>query len=173
MKDFGQLPTILQKFFRSRRVPAQDVGDLTQETLLRVLRCSREESLDSFEAFAIGVAKRVLCEYWRRARKAQLHRDISDVVELAGHSNPQTDALRRERGALCHKALARLPERTGRLLVKRFIEGVPRTTLAREERVSTAAIDVRVCRAKRELKKRVGLVARRGGSVPMNRRSGQ
>ena len=41
------------------------------------------------------------------------------------------------------------------LLLKRFVEEVPSRTIAREEGISTDAIDMRVYRAKRELKKRM------------------
>ena len=41
------------------------------------------------------------------------------------------------------------------LLVKRFVEEVPSRTIAREEGISTDAVDMRVYRAKRELKKRM------------------
>jgi RNA polymerase sigma factor (sigma-70 family) len=153
MRNATQLSKKLRKFFCSRRVPGQDVGDLAQETILRVLRRSRKESLDSTEAFAIGVSRHVLSEYWRRAKKARFHQDISGAVGLAGHSDPLTDALRRERGSLVRQALARLPERTRRLLVKRFMEKVPRRTIASTEGVCVGTIDVRVCRARRELTK--------------------
>jgi DNA-directed RNA polymerase specialized sigma24 family protein len=41
------------------------------------------------------------------------------------------------------------------LLVRRFVEEVPSRTIAREEGISTDAVDMRVYRAKRELKKRM------------------
>ncbi len=54
------------------------------------------------------------------------------------------------------------------LLVKRFVEEVPSRTIAREEGISTDAIDMRVYRAKRELKKRMDheRAARENGSPP-------
>jgi DNA-directed RNA polymerase specialized sigma24 family protein len=39
--------------------------------------------------------------------------------------------------------------------VKRFVEEVPSRAIAREEGISTDAVDMRVYRAKRELKKRM------------------
>ncbi len=155
MKDLGQLPTTLRKYFCAHRVPEQDRGDLVQETLLRVLRCSREEPLTSVEAFSIGVAKRVLSEYWRRAKKGRTHQDLSGVVGLAGHSNQLADALEQERALLCRRVLSHLPERMTSLLVRRFVDEVPGPKIAREEGISTNAIDIRVYEAKREFREQL------------------
>ncbi|HEX7614645.1 MAG TPA: RNA polymerase sigma factor [Thermoanaerobaculia bacterium] len=155
--EIGRLPEKLRRFFLSRGVRTEDdARDLAQETLLRVLqRLSRGELLDSPEAFSLGVAKNVFFEYCRRVAKAHAHDGLSGAVDLAGGEDPLTEALASSQAVRFRRALELLPERMKSLLLKRFVEEVPSRTLAREEGISTDAIDMRVYRAKRELKKRM------------------
>ena len=76
-------------------------------------------------------------------------------MELPGRENPLTDALVNSRRLIIRKALTLLPDKMRDLLVRRFVEEVPSRTIAREEGISTDAVDMRVYRAKRELKKRM------------------
>lgn len=155
--ELGRLPEKLRRFFLSRGVRTEDEArDLAQETLLRVLqRASRGEALESPEAFALGVAKNVFFEYCRRVAKSNAHDGLSGVLDLAGGENPLTDALASSRRLRFRRALDLLPERMRALLVKRFVEEVPSRAIAREEGITTDAVDMRVYRAKRELKKRM------------------
>lgn len=156
--ELGRLPEKLRRFFLSRGVRTEDEAlDLVQETLLRVLqRVSRgDRPLDSPEAFSLGVAKNVFLEYCRRVQRANKHEGLSGVLELAGNENPLSDALESSRKLIVRKALELLPARMKVLLVRRFVEEVPSRTIAREEGISTDAVDMRVYRAKRELRKRM------------------
>ena len=156
--EFGRLPEKLRRFFLSRGVRTEDEAlDLVQETLLRVLqRVSRgDRPLDSPEAFSLGVAKNVFLEYCRRVQRANKHEGLSGVLELAGKEDPLSDALASSRKLIVRKALELLPARMKVLLVRRFVEEIPSRTIAREEGISTDAVDMRVYRAKRELKKRM------------------
>jgi RNA polymerase sigma-70 factor (ECF subfamily) len=168
--EIGRLPEKLRRFFLSRGVRTEDdARDLAQETLLRVLqRLSRGELLDSTEAFSLGVAKNVFFEYCRRVAKAHTHDGLSSAIDLAGGEDPLTEALASSQAVRFRRALELLPERMKSLLLKRFVEEVPSRTIAREEGISTDAIDMRVYRAKRELKKRMDRdkATRHGGQPP-------
>lgn len=156
--ELGRLPEKLRRFFLSRGVRTEDEAlDLVQETLLRVLqRVSRgDRPLDSPEAFSLGVAKNVFFEYCRRVQRANKHEGLSGVLELAGNEDPLSDVLASSRKLIVRKALELLPARMKVLLVRRFVEEVPSRTIAREEGISTDAVDMRVYRAKRELRKRM------------------
>ncbi len=167
--EIGRLPEKLRRFFLSRGVRTEDdARDLAQETLLRVLqRLSRGELLDSPEAFSLGVAKNVFFEYCRRVAKSHAHDGLSGALDLAGGEDPLTDALASSQAVRFRRALELLPERMKSLLLKRFVEEVPSRTIAREEGISTDAIDMRVYRAKRELKRRMDREkAARDGATP-------
>jgi RNA polymerase sigma-70 factor (ECF subfamily) len=155
--ELGRLPEKLRRFFLSRGVRTEDdARDLAQETLLRVLqRISRGERMDSHEAYALGVAKNVFFEYCRRVAKANTHDGLSGAVDLAGVDDPLSDVLISSQALRFRRALQLLPDRMRDLLVKRFVEEVPSRTIAREEGITTDAVDMRVYRAKRELKKRM------------------
>lgn len=161
--ELGRLPEKLRRFFLSRGVRTEDEAcDLVQETLLRVLqRVSRGEPLDSPEAYALGVAKNVFFEYCRRVQRANKHEGLSGVLDLAGAEDPLSDALDSSRKLIVRKALELLPARMRVLLVRRFVEEVPSRTIAREEGITTDAVDMRVYRAKRELKKKMDSTAAR------------
>lgn len=155
--ELGRLPEKLRRFFLSRGVRTEDEArDLAQETLLRVLqRASRGELLESAEAYSLGVAKNVFFEYCRRVAKANTHDGISGIVDLAGVEDPLSDALKSSGRLRFRRALGLLPEGMRNLLVRRFVDEVPSRAIAKEEGISTDAIDMRVYRAKRELKKRL------------------
>ena len=161
--ELGRLPEKLRRFFLSRGVRTEDEAcDLVQETLLRVLqRASRGEPLDSPEAYALGVAKNVFFEYCRRVRKANRHEGLSGILDLAGAEDPLSDALSSSRRLIVRKALELLPRRMKDLLVRRFVEEVPSRTIAREEGITTDAVDMRVYRAKRELRRKMDSSAAR------------
>ena len=161
--ELGRLPDKLRRFFLSRGVRTEDEAcDLVQETLLRVLqRVSRGEPLDSPEAYSLGVAKNVFFEYCRRVQKANRHEGLSGVLDLASADDPLSDALSSSRRLIVRKALELLPARMRVLLVRRFVEEVPSRTIAREEGITTDAVDMRVYRAKRELKKKMDSTAAR------------
>lgn len=155
--ELGRLPEKLRRFFLSRGVRTEDEArDLSQETLLRVLQRASREEVGSAEAYALGVAKNVFFEYCRRVAKSNSHDGISGILELAGDEDPLSDALSSSRQSRFKNALERLPSRMKALLVKRFVEEVPSRAIAREEGITTDAVDMRVYRAKRELKKRMG-----------------
>jgi RNA polymerase sigma factor (sigma-70 family) len=111
--------------------------------------------MDSHEAYALGVAKNVFFEYCRRVAKANTHDGLSGAVDLAGVDDPLSDVLISSQALRFRRALQLLPDRMRDLLVKRFVEEVPSRTIAREEGITTDAVDMRVYRAKRELKKRM------------------
>ena len=161
--ELGRLPEKLRRFFLSRGVRTEDEAcDLVQETLLRVLqRVSRGEPLDSPEAYSLGVAKNVFFEYCRRVQRANKHEGLSGVLDLASTEDPLSDALSSSRRLIVRKALELLPARMRVLLVRRFVEEVPSRMIAREEGITTDAVDMRVYRAKRELKKRMDSTAAR------------
>jgi len=161
--ELGRLPEKLRRFFLSRGVRTEDEAcDLVQETLLRVLqRVSRGEPVDSPEAYALGVAKNVFFEYCRRVQRANKHEGLSGVLDLAGTEDPLSDALASSRKLIVRKALELIPARMRVLLVRRFVEEVPSRTIAREEGITTDAVDMRVYRAKRELKKKMDSTAAR------------
>lgn len=167
--ELGRLPEKLRRFFLSRGVRTEDEArDLAQETLLRVLqRRERGDELESAEAYALGVAKNVFFEYCRRVTRANTHDGLSGIVDLAGGPDPLSDALVSSSRLRFRRALELLPARMRDLLVKRFVEEVPSRAIAREEGITTDAVDMRVYRAKRELKKRMDdSAARKSGAPP-------
>jgi RNA polymerase sigma-70 factor (ECF subfamily) len=170
--DLGRLPEKLRRFFLSRGVRTEDdARDLAQETLLRVFqRVTRGEILESLEAYSLGVAKNVFLEYCRRIARTSLHDGISGAVQIAGGEDPLSDALVSSRAHRFRRALNLLPARMKSLLVRRFVEEVPSRAIAREEGISTDAVDMRVFRAKRELRKQMEADAR---TRPGARRDGE
>lgn len=155
--ELGRLPDKLRRFFLSRGVHTEDEAlDLAQETVLRVLqRKSRGEMLESPEAFALGVAKNIFLEHCRKVQRAHSHDGLSGIVDLAGGDDPLGDAMQSSRRLRFRRALDLLPSKMRDLLVRRFVEEVPSRDIAREEGITTDAVDMRVYRAKRELKKRM------------------
>lgn len=153
------LSTKLKGFFLSHGVRMEDDAlDLTQDTFLRVLqKIAQGEPVLSLEGFTFGIAKNVFREYCHNMKKANLHDCLSSVV-LISSDDQLKEVLSTDRKDTFQEIFERLPQGTQTLLTRRFVEEVPSCIIAKEAGVSTGAIDLRVYRAKKEMKKKVAKV---------------
>ena len=153
-EEVCSLSNKLKKFFLSHGAHMEDDAlDLTQDTFLRVLQKVEDgEQVLSLEGFTIGIAKNVFREYCHHIEKANRH-DCITGLELVGSDHPLKEVLSADRQVIFQEVFELLPKGTQTLLTKRFIEGVPSRKIAKEEGVTAGVIDLRVFRAKLEIKK--------------------
>lgn len=154
----------LLRFFLSKRTSSlDDAQDLVQETLLRVLQAASGEKLESPEGYAIGVAKKITFEYYRKRGKAQKHESIEYDSESEAYSpkyngikhfdTPEKLAIHKDLWCKLHSGMEDLPTNMKDLLVERFIKEVPSKVIASRFGVTPETVDMRVYRAKHELRR--------------------
>jgi RNA polymerase sigma factor (sigma-70 family) len=157
-EEVKELTQHLLRYFLSRRTSSlDDAWDLVQETLLRVLQTASKEKLESTEGYSIGVAKKVTFEYYRKRVKDNKHDSINydsnATILKDNYNSPEQQIIYKDLGCKLHYGMSRLPTNMRDLLVERFIKEVPAKTVAVRNDVSVKTIDMRVYRAKNELRK--------------------
>lgn len=157
-EEVKALSQSLVRFFYSKNVNSKDdAHDLAQETFLRVLETmDKGVSLQCPTAYAIGVAKKVFLEYCRKVSKSHKYDGIEKALDLTKGNTPLTEAIDNHNVLSFNKAFKTIPNDMRELLVERFIKEVPAQVIADRIGIPTGAIDTRVYRAKKELKRHIG-----------------
>jgi len=132
-------------------IPAHDADELVHEAYLKVERYEREHAVRSREALLVRAAVNLSID--RRRRGARL--SSADPVELHQIADGAPDPARimeaRARLRDATEALARLPERTRRILLKRRLENMSYAEIAAAEDMSVAAVEKAIARATLQL----------------------
>ena len=123
----------LHGFFRAKRIPADDVDDLTQETFLRLWKRRARVRPEKVERFLFAVARRVALEYGR-----QRSRDARDLAALQsvdpqgrGKPNPRDIVAEREESSLVLEAISRLPQRLREVVTLIYLGDMSRDEVSR------------------------------------------
>ena len=139
--------------FVSRRAGAsrQLAEDITQETYLRaVVQWRNGRRPDKGLAWLQTVARNLLLNHYRRKKPKSLDAlQLKDVLETAPPGGPDV-------AAVVYWGLARLGRRPRRLLEAFYIEGKPVRMIAAELGTSERAVEGRLRRARKTLKKVLG-----------------
>jgi RNA polymerase sigma-70 factor (ECF subfamily) len=137
--------------FVARRVPVDDVDDITQDILLRILRSGR--SVDSVEAtpsWLYTVARNAVIDHYRTRR---IHDSLPSEFERRfledGIEQPH-EAL--QDAARCLRpAVAILPEPYREAITRVDLDGMTHAAAARAVGISTPGMKSRVQRGRRQL----------------------
>lgn len=141
----------------TRRVPANDVEDIVQESLVRVWRREGEEPIENPRSYLIRIASAVIIDRARRERTRQLRMHCS--LEERHHPNdplsPHRIVLGREQLAIFVRAFQDLPSRTREIVVAIRMEGQSFKSVAERFGVSVSAVEKQVTNALRVLSTRL------------------
>ena len=130
------------------------VEDLTQETLLAAVQGGFDPQRGGLRAWLFGIALRKIADHARRSRlSSRLLEDAARELAVRMIREPLPgDLLQREEvRVVVNDALARLPEATATLLVRKYFEGASMSDLAAEHGVSEKAIESQLTRARAAL----------------------
>ncbi|ACO77984.1 sigma factor, FecI family [Azotobacter vinelandii CA] len=126
----------------SRRLQCpQDAADLTQDTFLRALNSRQLEQIQEPRAFLGTLAKRLLCNLWRRR---QLERSYLDALaQLPERFAPSEEdiALVREAIEAIDRLLDGLPLRARRAFLLNRLDGLGQQAIAERLGVSLATVE--------------------------------
>lgn len=148
------LADILRKARRAvirQGIADHDADDLVHEAFLKVERYQRDHTVRSQEALLVKAAVNLSIDrHRRRARTPMI--DGAELHEIAD-SAPDPARILEARARLQQVAadLAKLPERTRRILLKRRLDNMSYAEIAASEEMTVAAVEKTVARATLQL----------------------
>jgi RNA polymerase sigma factor (sigma-70 family) len=154
-EEAKEIHQALLRFFVSKRVSSDEAQDLIQQTFLLVLnKMNNGFKPDSSLFYSIGVARHMFHSYCRGVKRNYSFGTLDKVDYLYDSvPNPMEQAMASNNIKYFHKHLNRLPKGMKDLLVERFVKEVPAKILAKKLGTKPETIDMRVYRAKLELKR--------------------
>jgi RNA polymerase sigma-70 factor (ECF subfamily) len=150
MSQLNQMLRHVRAVLRRRGVADQDAEDLVHEAFLKVERYERRHSVRSQEALLVRTAVNLSIDEQRRERRTPF---ATGNVFVIADAAPDPEQVLQSQARLNHAAvgLAKLPERTRRILLRRRLDGVSYATIAKEEGMSIPAVEKQVARATLEM----------------------
>lgn len=137
------------------RVPEDDVDDVLQDVMLRVIRLDERTVVERPKCYLFQVAQATLIDRHRRqsARKALLHCELMEEMHPVDELHPLHILIARDEFRTLARVLNGLPERTRDILLAVRIGGESLKELAQKYDVSTSAIEKHVTKALRVLER--------------------
>lgn len=149
----------LLRFLLRMNVEEHDAQDIAQESMVRLLRYSRSEPADAWQALLYKIAINLLRD---RARRTAAEKDrggglLADPGATAREPvsqepTPEQHASDRQALARMQAAVERLPQRCREVYLLHRIEGMTYPEIARRSGVSAKAVEKHISRALRLLR---------------------
>lgn len=141
----------LMRYFRNHLGTVEDAEDLTQETLMRMMRDPQADKVSNLEAYLMTIAGNLLRDRYRRdrTRHAGQHVPIDENTEgwptetVCGERVYQD----RERLQAFLKVLDDLPPRCQQVFLLHRYEGLTYGAIARQLGISVSAVEKQMMRA--------------------------
>ena len=144
-----------------------DAEDVVQETMLKVW--NRRDSwaeLESIEAYCLTICRNLALDKMKRAenQNTSLEEGGGDA-EHADHSyasNPEEQAVQRDRVELVRKLMSLLPEKQRTCMQLRDMEGKPYKEIAEVLGITEQQVKINIFRARQTLKQKFQLLEQHG-----------
>ncbi|MDE7456180.1 MAG: RNA polymerase sigma factor [Prevotella sp.] len=132
-----------------------EAEDVVQDTMLRVWnRREQWEQLDSIEAFCFTICRNLSLDKVRRMSRQEQTLDESYVpADHSYTSNPEEQAVQRDRVKLVRQLVNRLPEKQRTVMQLRDIEGKSYRDIAEIMGITEEQVKVNIFRARQTIKK--------------------
>lgn len=132
-----------------------EAEDVVQDTMLRVWnRREQWEQLDSIEAFCFTICRNLSLDKVRRMSRRE--QTLDEGYAPADHSytsNPEEQAVQRDRVKLVRQLVNRLPEKQRTVMQLRDIEGKSYRDIAEIMGITEEQVKVNIFRARQTIKK--------------------
>lgn len=131
----------------------EDAEECVNDTYLRVWNSIPPARPASLQAFLATITRRISLDRYRERRAAKRNRDLEVSFEELSEAVPAPDEKADELAALLNDFLRTLefPER--RLFLRRYWLSIPVETLAKEEKTTVNAINVRMYKTRKKLRR--------------------
>ena len=135
---------------------AAEAEDVVQETMMKVWsRREQWEQLESMEAFCLTICRNVSLDKVRRMdNQAQSLDAAIDPADHSHASNPEEQAVQRDRVQLVRQLISQLPEKQRSCMQLRDIEGKSYKDIAEVLNISEQQVKINIFRARQTIKER-------------------
>ena len=148
--DLTQVLEAVVPIVRRRTADADEVADLCQETMARVLEARSRLDGGALVPYAVTVAKNLVTEAGRR-RTVDLHNQHR-LLERPPEDRPEDGLLEAEQRATVEAALANLEAEDRVVLIDHIVHGLDTATMGQQRRVSAGAVATHLARARAKLR---------------------
>ena len=133
-----------------------EAEDVVQETMIKVWnRRDRWEELDSIEAFCLTICRNIAVDKTRKAENQNPSlEDGSDAADHSYSSNPEEQAVQRDRIQLVRQLINMLPEKQRSCMQLRDMEGKSYKDIAAILDITEEQVKVNIFRARQTIKER-------------------
>ena len=146
----GESRPRLERFLARLRVSEDDVQDVAQESLARLLRYRDSEPAEAWPALLYRIAINVARDRARHERHAPSSSVDTDAI--AADDSPEQHASDHEALARVRAAILRLPSRCRAVYLMHRFDSLSYPEIARRCGISTKAVEKHMSRALRELR---------------------
>ena len=131
-----------------------EAEDVVQETLIKVWnRRDRWEELESIEAFCLTICRNISLDKTRKAESQNPSlEDGHDTADTSYTSNPEEQAMQRDRIALVRQLIDHLPEKQRSCMQLRDFEGKSYKEIAQILGITEEQVKVNIFRARQQIK---------------------
>jgi RNA polymerase sigma factor (sigma-70 family) len=155
----ARLAPALRRFFKSRRIPQDDVEDLVQDVFLRLASRPGVESMERLEGYLFTTASNLLRDRHRRmtAQSAETHEPYEESLHgsVQETSGPERALLATQAVVKLVEAMFELPERTRVIFTLYHLEDLSHQNIAQRLGIAVSTIERHMTRANTHLIKRM------------------
>jgi RNA polymerase sigma-70 factor (ECF subfamily) len=133
-----------------------DAEDVVQETMLKVWsRREQWHTIDSMEAFCITICRNLALDRQKKAenQNASLEEE-HDTADRSYASNPEEQAVQRDRVEQVRKLMEQLPEKQRTCMQLRDVEGKAYKDIAAIMGINEQQVKINIFRARQAIKQR-------------------
>lgn len=160
--DIVRLAPVLRRVAATRLHEPQDIDDVVQETLIRVMAARSRLDTGALVPYAIVTARNLIAGQWRQLERSRRHEH--QLLDMRRPARPEDEVLQREEADAVAAAMAELSPRERDAIVAHELEGVETSALADEWGTSPGAVAAQLNRARAKL--RVEFLLAADGEAP-------
>lgn len=133
-----------------------EAEDVVQETMLKVWnKRDQWDAIESMEAFCLTVCRNLALDRMKRAdSQSQTLEDSHDAPDTSYASNPEEQAVQRDRVQLVKRLMQQLPEKQRTCMHLRDIEGKAYKEIAAVMNITEQQVKVNIFRARQTIKQK-------------------
>lgn len=136
---------------------AAEAEDVVQETMLKVWSKREQwEQIESMEAFCIAVCRNMALDRMKRAENQNRVLDGSTIEkpDTSYHSNPEEQAVQRDRVRLVRQLINSLPEKQRTCMQLRDVEGKTYKEIADILGITEQQVKINIFRARQAIRQK-------------------
>ena len=133
-----------------------EAEDVVQETMIKVWnRREQWEQIDSIEAFCLTICRNISLDKMKKAENQnQSLQEGHDAPDLSYTSNPEEQAMQRDRIQLIRQLINHLPEKQRSCMQLRDFEGKSYKEIAQVLGISEEQVKINIFRARQTIKQK-------------------